>query len=209
MKKWHQLVALGELVGIQLSEHDPIASFLTLRDKFQRPVISIKPNSLAVVDGVAVPIKRLAEGAMYSLESRGGITAETWRLSVETVCKRTALKAASVSATRQQKTTGMRWESVLVVNHANAAVFYASPEWRKIRYRALEIHGNSCMACGRSPSDGIFVHVDHIKPRSTNPELALDLENLQILCEDCNLGKSNRSAKDWRGQRASEAPLAD
>jgi hypothetical protein len=209
VKKWNRLVTLGELVGVQLSEHDPVASFLTLRDKFPRPVISIKSNSLAVVDGVAVPIKQLAERALYSLESRGGITDETWRLSVESVCKRIALRAASVSASRQQKMTGMRWESVLVVNHANAAVFYASPEWRQIRYRALEIHGNNCMACGRCPRDGIVVHVDHIKPRSTNPELALDLENLQILCEDCNLGKSNKSAKDWRVERQGEAGHAD
>jgi hypothetical protein len=35
------------------------------------------------------------------------------------------------------------------------------------------------------------LHVDHIKPVSKYPELKLEFDNLQILCENCNLGKSN------------------
>ncbi len=76
--------------------------------------------------------------------------------------------------------------------------FYSSREWRKLRYEALVKHGNSCMVCGASPMDGIVIHVDHIKPRSLHPELALKLDNLQILCKDCNLGKSNIDDTDWR-----------
>ncbi|MFC6439812.1 HNH endonuclease [Bowmanella sp. JS7-9] len=34
-----------------------------------------------------------------------------------------------------------------------------------------------------------MLHVDHVKPRAKFPELALDINNLQILCETCNLGK--------------------
>jgi 5-methylcytosine-specific restriction endonuclease McrA len=40
--------------------------------------------------------------------------------------------------------------------------------------------------------------VDHIKPRSTHPKLALAFDNLQLLCEDCNIGKSNKCDIDWR-----------
>jgi 5-methylcytosine-specific restriction endonuclease McrA len=76
--------------------------------------------------------------------------------------------------------------------------FYNSSEWRALRYSAFELHGNSCCCCGKSPKDGVVMHVDHIKPRSLFPELALELNNLQILCEECNLGKSNRFATDWR-----------
>ena len=55
------------------------------------------------------------------------------------------------------------------------------------------------MMCGRSPKvHGIILHVDHIKPRSKYPELELDITNLQILCEDDNLGKSNRYETDYR-----------
>ena len=42
------------------------------------------------------------------------------------------------------------------------------------------------------------MHVDHIKPRSTHPHLSLDESNLQVLCDDCNVGKSNRYEDDWR-----------
>lgn len=77
--------------------------------------------------------------------------------------------------------------------------FYNSAEWRKLRARVLEKYECRCMMCGRSPKDhGIVVHVDHIKPRSKYPELALEFSNLQILCEDCNMGKGNRYDTDYR-----------
>lgn len=76
--------------------------------------------------------------------------------------------------------------------------FYSSREWRALRVKALLKNGRKCCLCGASPKTGIVLHVDHIKPRSLYPELELDLENLQILCEDCNLGKSNKYEDDWR-----------
>lgn len=42
------------------------------------------------------------------------------------------------------------------------------------------------------------MHVDHIKPVCTHPELCLDPENLQVLCDDCNLGKGSSDCTDWR-----------
>lgn len=42
------------------------------------------------------------------------------------------------------------------------------------------------------------MHVDHIKPFSRYPELAMKLSNLQLLCEDCNQGKGVRDETDWR-----------
>lgn len=51
------------------------------------------------------------------------------------------------------------------------------------------------MACGQKKG---FIHVDHIKPRSIFPSLELDISNLQILCEACNLGKGAWDQTDWR-----------
>lgn len=70
--------------------------------------------------------------------------------------------------------------------------------WRELRYKALKIGNGSCCLCGATAKDGIKLHVDHIKPKSLYPELEYDLSNLQVLCEDCNIGKSNKDDTDWR-----------
>ena len=76
--------------------------------------------------------------------------------------------------------------------------FYQSREWLELRYQALIYHGRRCMCCGAEPKDGAKLHVDHIKPRSTHPKLELTFSNLQVLCSDCNLGKSNKYTHDFR-----------
>ncbi|MFA5049341.1 MAG: HNH endonuclease [Patescibacteria group bacterium] len=77
--------------------------------------------------------------------------------------------------------------------------FYMSEEWRSLRYNILKKYKGCCCLCGRSyQKHGVVIHVDHIKPRSKYPELELDENNLQLLCEDCNLGKSNKDSIDWR-----------
>lgn len=81
--------------------------------------------------------------------------------------------------------------------------FYASWEWKKVRYEALKIHGRRCQCCGWRPGEtehGYLV-VDHIKPRLKHPELALDVGNLQCLCNDCNMGKSNIYEDDFRVEK--------
>lgn len=79
-----------------------------------------------------------------------------------------------------------------------ADAFYSSQAWRELRYQALVQHGAKCQCCGRGRKDGVVIHVDHIKPRSKHPSLALVLSNLQVLCDDCNIGKLNKDETDWR-----------
>lgn len=52
-----------------------------------------------------------------------------------------------------------------------------------------------CVFCGKSPATdlGTKLHIDHIKPFSKGGKSIL--ENLQTLCEKCNLGKSDRKIK--------------
>lgn len=75
---------------------------------------------------------------------------------------------------------------------------YDSPEWRSLRYEVLKEHGGRCCLCGRTAKDGVKIHVDHIVPLSKDWSKRLDKNNLQVLCEDCNLGKSNKDCIDWR-----------
>ena len=78
----------------------------------------------------------------------------------------------------------------LPIQHATyESDFYRSQVWRSLRIEVLAESSRRCLLCGNSPDNGITLHVDHIKPRSLFPELALDKSNLQVLCEDCNLGK--------------------
>lgn len=73
--------------------------------------------------------------------------------------------------------------------------FYDSPEWQALRLATLRKYGCVCMKCKAKDT---IMHVDHIKPRSLWPELELDDNNLQVLCEDCNLSKGNKEAIDYR-----------
>lgn len=73
--------------------------------------------------------------------------------------------------------------------------FYDSEAWQRLRYQALKLYGRICLLCKTTKGE---MHVDHIKPRSKYPELELDINNLQVLCRSCNLGKSNRDETDWR-----------
>lgn len=66
--------------------------------------------------------------------------------------------------------------------------FYTSTDWINVRDSRLRSSPNSCARCN-SDND---LTVDHIKPRSKFPELALDLNNTQILCRSCNSSKGYR-----------------
>ncbi|KGF26020.1 homing endonuclease associated repeat-containing protein [Oligella urethralis] len=60
--------------------------------------------------------------------------------------------------------------------------------WR-LRAMVLMKDGAKCKLCGTTPQDGAKLHVDHIVPWANGGETVF--ENLQILCERCNIGKSN------------------
>lgn len=83
------------------------------------------------------------------------------------------------------------------------ADFLFSYEWRKLRMEVIKHYGAICMCC-RSETNPI--HVDHIKPRKKRPDLALDFDNLQILCDECNHGKGNWDETDWRPKEEEYLP---
>lgn len=75
--------------------------------------------------------------------------------------------------------------------------FYKSQAWRSLRYLALR-NSKGCNCCGATTADGVALHVDHIIPRYKAPHLQLNIDNLQVLCEDCNIGKGAWDDTDWR-----------
>lgn len=86
---------------------------------------------------------------------------------------------------------------------AQKDAFFQSREWLELRYDTLKKYGRQCMLCR---TDRGSLHVDHIEPRSKRPDLALNPNNLQVLCRLCNLGKSNRDNTDFR---ACQAPTVE
>lgn len=65
----------------------------------------------------------------------------------------------------------------------------------KLRLKVLQRDNFCCVFCGKSPAThrGTVLHIDHIKPYSKGGKSSLD--NLQTLCYECNLGKSDREMK--------------
>lgn len=60
------------------------------------------------------------------------------------------------------------------------------------RYSVLERAGFKCQCCGEKPrkNNNVVLHIDHIVPFSLGG--GDNIENLQVLCDKCNISKSNR-----------------
>jgi 5-methylcytosine-specific restriction endonuclease McrA len=86
--------------------------------------------------------------------------------------------------------------------HQRVVLIYNTEEWldkyRKIRYQVFLRDGRICRLCSHTGSADNPLQIDHIKPKSKFPELALDPNNMQVLCKDCNYGKNTRDETDWR-----------
>lgn len=82
--------------------------------------------------------------------------------------------------------------------------FYSSWEWRTLRMKVIKRDGNRCHCCGSSPDDvdiggkPVRIVVDHIKPIRKYWDLRLDINNLQILCDECNMGKGSWDKTKWK-----------
>jgi 5-methylcytosine-specific restriction endonuclease McrA len=77
-------------------------------------------------------------------------------------------------------------------------VFYTSQAWRTLRAQVLREEPWCRCGCGRPSLD-----VDHIKPRTTHPALALERSNLRALSRECH-GRVTRTQQ--RLERGDEGP---
>ena len=61
----------------------------------------------------------------------------------------------------------------------------------RIRFKVMQRDDFKCKICGASPAmqAGVLLHVDHIVPVAKGGQATMD--NLQTLCQKCNLGKSD------------------
>ncbi len=76
--------------------------------------------------------------------------------------------------------------------------FLSSAAWKDLRRKVIQAYGARCMKCSAIPSNPKQINVDHIKPRKYYPHLALEFDNLQVLCCACNKQKGNKDETDYR-----------
>lgn len=80
--------------------------------------------------------------------------------------------------------------------------FYQRPEWQKrLRPAALQRDKWTCQECGKPGNV-----VDHKIPHRGDMRLALDIDNLQVLCLSCH-GRKSRAERvtDGRARASREA----
>ncbi len=100
---------------------------------------------------------------------------------------------------RKERKRGKKMSRRQKLLHAPGYIFYQSKAWLRLRMKVLAEYGRKCMKCD---AVGVEIHVDHIQPRSTHPHLSLSFSNLQVLCRDCNMEKSNLHSTDYRDESA-------
>lgn len=71
--------------------------------------------------------------------------------------------------------------------------FITSNEWMAIRMKVI-LRDKVCLACGSKEK----LQCDHIRPMASHWHLRKDMDNLQLLCKQCNFGKGVQSI-DFRG----------
>lgn len=90
----------------------------------------------------------------------------------------------------------------------NRRNFYVSFVWKRLSLEVKRAAGWRCQECHQGPKDGYGLEAHHIKSLWEYPELALDPNNIEVLCPDCHFDlhyASRRSANDdafhYQGRR--------
>lgn len=90
-----------------------------------------------------------------------------------------------INASNDERGDVMRYDKV-------TDPFYKTALWRRARRMALERDMYMCVECmaayrrGELPAPRAATTVHHILPRTERPELELELDNLQSLCDACH-----------------------
>ncbi len=71
----------------------------------------------------------------------------------------------------------------------------------------LRANDGRCELCGQAKHDGVRLEVDHIRPRATRPDLALDAANLQVLCGPIGLLTKPLDRPQTRGDPSYVGPV--
>lgn len=154
----------------------------------------INGQSARILDCAIVGLKSTPSGITFDLHGRFAELAPR-----ETIAA-AAITDLARRMVRDSRKTDLNGGAVDRPHDYSAArdLFLRSSQWQALRYATLQRFGARCLCCNTDRSSGKVMHVDHIKPMWTHWHLRADPENLQVLCEDCNMGKGARDSTDWR-----------
>lgn len=80
----------------------------------------------------------------------------------------------------------MKKELIEAIKQGDVSKFYKSSEWKDKRRQILRRDNYECQRCKREGRFSRATTVHHIKHLIDYPELALDDENLESLCDACH-----------------------
>lgn len=67
--------------------------------------------------------------------------------------------------------------------------------WSLLKKHLYKIYPYKCMKCKKTNCE---IHADHVLPKSKHSNCKYKLDNLQVLCKNCNYEKSNKNKIDYR-----------
>jgi len=67
---------------------------------------------------------------------------------------------------------------------------YNSKRWKTVREIVILRDNLLCQQCLKDGFESIGEEVDHIEELSDRPDLAYDIDNLQLLCRACHVQKT-------------------
>ena len=105
-----------------------------------------------------------------------------------------ALVKGHFMTNKQIKLPGLKYSKTAYESKVSPVITVGRSIPLSMRFEVLQ-RDRSCKLCGMGPTNGVRLHVDHIVPFSQGGRTCL--ENLQVLCERCNLGKGNRSSMKY------------
>lgn len=94
---------------------------------------------------------------------------------------------------------GCRSELIESLDFKDRQKFYITPKWKKLREEFIKDKELVCVYCSVDLTlEGKIVNIDHIEPIKYSWKKRLDPNNLQIVCNDCNCEKGNKSDKEYK-----------
>ena len=98
------------------------------------------------------------------------------------------------------------------MDYKESLPFYHSAAWKRARALALQRDHGMCQDCmdrlragyGIKPRRAPMVH--HIIPLEERPDLALNLDNLRSLCNECHNRQHPEKGRDRRQAPAKDVP---